>query len=133
VRATDQHAPSQSDLPTSGPPFEWPQLPSPIVPTPSVDTPPLTRSAPPPSYLLTFLPSYLLTFLTSYLLTFLPSYRYVLEHDPECLPAFAKLDPSQQRPIKFTQAKLNFNHGWLVQAEAPPGALFCSFKKHATP
>jgi len=54
---------------------------------------------------------------------------YVLEHDPECLPAFAKLDPSQQRPIKFTQAKLNFNHGWLVQAEAPPGALFCSFKK----
>ena len=30
--------------------------------------------------------------------------------------------------IRFTQAKLGFNHGWLVQAEAPPGALFGSFK-----
>jgi hypothetical protein len=23
---------------------------------------------------------------------------------------------------------MGFNHGWLVQAEAPPGALFANFK-----
>ena len=53
---------------------------------------------------------------------------YVLEHDADALPCYAALVPHQQRPIKFTQAKLGFNHGWLVQAEAPPGALFNSFK-----
>ena len=29
----------------------------------------------------------------------------------------------------FAQAKLGFNHGWLIQAEAPPGAVFSTFKK----
>ena len=41
---------------------------------------------------------------------------YVLEHDPSCLPSFATLPPEQQRAIRFTQAELGFNHGWLVQA-----------------
>jgi hypothetical protein len=27
------------------------------------------------------------------------------------------------------QVKISFNHGWLVQAEAPPGPLFSSFKR----
>ena len=31
--------------------------------------------------------------------------------------------------MRFTQADLGFNHGWLVQAEAPPGALFAQFKR----
>ena len=44
------------------------------------------------------------------------------------LPCFDALPAELQRPIRFTQAKLGFNHGWLVQAEAPPGALFNSFK-----
>ena len=53
---------------------------------------------------------------------------YVLEHDPTCLPCFATLPEALQRPIRFTQSKLGFNHGWLVQAEAPPGLLFNNFK-----
>jgi len=53
---------------------------------------------------------------------------YVLQHDAESLPCFANLPEELKRPIRFTQAKLGFNHGWLVQAEAPPGALFGSFK-----
>ena len=40
-----------------------------------------------------------------------------------------RLDEPEQRAIRFTQSKMGFNHGWLVQAEAPPGALFSSFKK----
>ena len=53
---------------------------------------------------------------------------YLLEHDSSALPSFVSLSAAQKRPIKFCQAKLGFNHGWLVQAEAPPGALFNSFK-----
>jgi len=33
-----------------------------------------------------------------------------------------------QRAVRFTQSKIAFNHGWLVQAEAPPGTLFRQFK-----
>lgn len=29
----------------------------------------------------------------------------------------------------FTQNKMGFNNGWLVQGEAPPGALFSKFKR----
>ena len=54
---------------------------------------------------------------------------YVLHHDAEALPSFASLTRDQKKPVEFTQAKLGFNHGWLVQAEAPPGALFSSFKR----
>ena len=40
---------------------------------------------------------------------------YVLEHYGEHLPSFAALPPEQQRAVAFTQAKMGFNHGWLVQ------------------
>jgi hypothetical protein len=54
---------------------------------------------------------------------------YVLEHCPNVLPSFAGLSKAQQDSIKFTHCKLDYNMGWLVQAEAPPGALFKSFRK----
>ena len=53
---------------------------------------------------------------------------YVLEYDVEAFPSFDMLPEAHQNSIRFTQAKLGFNHGWLVQAEAPPGALFSQFK-----
>jgi len=49
---------------------------------------------------------------------------YVLTHDVGALPCIAALPAEQQQPVRFTQAKMGFNHGWLVQAEAPPGPLF---------
>lgn len=52
----------------------------------------------------------------------------VLLHDPAALPCYASMPPAQQASVRFTQADLGFNHGWLVQAEAPPGALFGQFK-----
>ena len=54
---------------------------------------------------------------------------YVLEHYPTVLPSFAALNDVQKRAVLFTQSKMSFNHGWLVQAEAPPHALFYKFKK----
>ena len=54
---------------------------------------------------------------------------YVLETFGKELPSFSDLPPHQQRTICFTQAKIGFNHGWLVQAEAPPHALFSKFKE----
>jgi len=57
---------------------------------------------------------------------------YMLEHYSDCLPSFVGLSPSLQRTIKFTQVSINFNHGWLVQAEAAPGPLFSSFKRAIT-
>eukprot|EP00316_Scyphosphaera_apsteinii_P020115 CAMPEP_0119311246 /NCGR_PEP_ID=MMETSP1333-20130426/21991_1 /TAXON_ID=418940 /ORGANISM="Scyphosphaera apsteinii, Strain RCC1455" /LENGTH=638 /DNA_ID=CAMNT_0007315581 /DNA_START=165 /DNA_END=2081 /DNA_ORIENTATION=+ len=53
---------------------------------------------------------------------------YVLDRFPQCLPAFYGLPREEQLSVAFTQAKMNFNHGWLVQAEAPPDALFSKFK-----
>lgn len=35
---------------------------------------------------------------------------------------------SRATQVKFTQSDLGFNHGWLVQAEGPPGAIFSRFK-----
>merc|ERR1719335_909034 len=34
-----------------------------------------------------------------------------------------------QHTIRFTQSKMSFNHGWLVQGEAPPAPLFAKFKE----
>jgi len=49
---------------------------------------------------------------------------YVLERFPSSLPSFAGLSLEQQRSIRFTHSRMDYNMGWLVQAEAPPGALF---------
>jgi len=54
---------------------------------------------------------------------------YVMKYDPESLPSYSTLTEEQRRAVCFTQADLGFNHGWLVQAEAPPGMLFHTFKK----
>jgi len=53
---------------------------------------------------------------------------YVLERHPQALPSYAGLPPAQQASVKFTQCNMEYNMGWLVQAEAPPGALFRKFK-----
>mmetsp|Transcript_57230 Transcript_57230/g.134227 ORF Transcript_57230/g.134227 Transcript_57230/m.134227 type:complete len:868 (-) Transcript_57230:156-2759(-) len=53
---------------------------------------------------------------------------YVMEFYPEMLPSYKGLSPEEQFAIQFTQAKISFNHGWFVQAEAPPGALFTKFR-----
>ena len=54
---------------------------------------------------------------------------YVLECDAAALPSYAALGEAQRKAVRFTQAELGFNHGWLVQAEAPPGMLFAQLKK----
>jgi len=53
---------------------------------------------------------------------------YLLEFLPHCLPSYHGLPPTQQESVKFTQCKMEYNMGWLVQGEAPPGALFRKFK-----
>jgi len=53
---------------------------------------------------------------------------YVLEHFPELMPSYQGLPASEQRSVLFTQGKMQFNHGWFVQAEAPPGAMLSGFK-----
>jgi len=57
---------------------------------------------------------------------------YVLEFYPSLLPSFAGLPQEQRETIKFTQSKMEYNMGWLVQAEAPPGALFRKFRRVVT-
>jgi len=53
---------------------------------------------------------------------------YLMDHYPNLLPSFNELDREEKRSIQFTQCDLCFNFGWLVQAEAPPGATFSLFK-----
>jgi hypothetical protein len=53
---------------------------------------------------------------------------YVMDHFPHLLPSFSSLEPEERLSIKFTQCQLQFNHGWFVQAEAPPGAIFTQFR-----
>jgi len=53
---------------------------------------------------------------------------YILENYPHALPSFAGLPCEQRESVKFTQAKMEYNMGWLVQAEAPPGPLFKKFR-----
>ena len=51
---------------------------------------------------------------------------YVLDHWPWCLPSFAALPPAQQKSVAFTQSKMGFNHGWLVQARRrSPSPTLC--------
>jgi len=54
---------------------------------------------------------------------------YVMEHFPDMLPSFRELESSEKLSVKFTQCNLCFNHGWFVQAEAPPGAIFTKFRE----
>mmetsp|Transcript_579 Transcript_579/g.1955 ORF Transcript_579/g.1955 Transcript_579/m.1955 type:complete len:626 (-) Transcript_579:317-2194(-) len=54
---------------------------------------------------------------------------YVLQHFPCAMPSYDGLSYEQKRAVMFTTSEMNFNHGWLVQAEAPPQALFANFKK----
>lgn len=53
---------------------------------------------------------------------------YVLSHYSDLLPSFVQLTSADQLTVKFTQSRMQFNHGWLVQGEAPPSALFAKFK-----
>mmetsp|Transcript_93313 Transcript_93313/g.194722 ORF Transcript_93313/g.194722 Transcript_93313/m.194722 type:complete len:1242 (+) Transcript_93313:93-3818(+) len=57
---------------------------------------------------------------------------YVLEYAPDALPSYAGLPAAQRDSVKFTQCNMEYNMGWLVQAEAPPGALFRKFKSIIT-
>lgn len=54
---------------------------------------------------------------------------YLMDHYPDLLPSFKELDPAERQSVQFTQCNLCFNHGWLVQAEAPPGAIFTKFRE----
>jgi len=53
----------------------------------------------------------------------------LMDHYPQLLPSFRELDPEEKRAVHFTQCNLCFNHGWFVQAEAPPGAVFTKFRE----
>ncbi len=53
---------------------------------------------------------------------------YILERYPSCFPSYQQLLPQSQRAIRFVHARTELNPGWLVQAEAPPAALFSRFK-----
>jgi len=57
---------------------------------------------------------------------------YILVYHPDLLPSYAGLPKAQQDSVRFTHCKMEYNMGWLVQAEAPPGALFHTFRAVAT-
>mmetsp|Transcript_10406 Transcript_10406/g.32905 ORF Transcript_10406/g.32905 Transcript_10406/m.32905 type:complete len:862 (+) Transcript_10406:290-2875(+) len=54
---------------------------------------------------------------------------YIMDQFPEILPSFWGLDPVERQSVRNTQCNLCFNHGWFVQAEAPPGAIFTKFRQ----
>jgi len=54
---------------------------------------------------------------------------YIMDFFPNLLPSFRDLSPEERRSVQFTQCSLCFNHGWLVQAEAPPGAIFTRMRE----
>jgi hypothetical protein len=54
---------------------------------------------------------------------------YIMDYYPDLLPSFKGLDDGEKESVKFTQCEICFNHGWLVQAEAPPGAIFTRLKQ----
>jgi len=53
---------------------------------------------------------------------------YIMEYFPSLLPSYRGLSSEGQKAVLFTQGKMQFNHGWFVQAEAPPGAMLSGFK-----
>jgi hypothetical protein len=54
---------------------------------------------------------------------------YIMDHHPEALPSFVGIPVVDKKAVQFTQCNLCFNHGWLVQAEGPPGAVFTTFRE----
>lgn len=40
---------------------------------------------------------------------------YILDHHADALPSYAGLPKKQQESIRFTQCKMEYNMGWLVQ------------------
>uniref|UniRef100_A0A7S2MS25 Uncharacterized protein n=1 Tax=Zooxanthella nutricula TaxID=1333877 RepID=A0A7S2MS25_9DINO len=54
---------------------------------------------------------------------------YVLDHFGQLLPSFHCLSEDSKRCIRFSQSKMQFNHGWFVQAEAPPGLMLQPLKQ----
>ena len=54
---------------------------------------------------------------------------YMLEHHSSTVPTYHGLPEASKKSVLFTQSKLNFNHGWFVQAEAPPGMMLSTFKE----
>lgn len=57
---------------------------------------------------------------------------YILAHQPSKLPSFVGLPTAQKDSIRFALGKMEYNMGWLVQGEAPPGALFTKFREVVT-
>merc|ERR1711959_315714 len=51
-----------------------------------------------------------------------------MESHPWLMQSYSGMDEKSQETVKFTQAKMEYNQGWLVQGEAPPGALFKTFR-----
>jgi len=49
---------------------------------------------------------------------------YVMDLFPSLLPSFRDLSPDDKESVEFMHSNIGFNHGWFVQAEAPPGAVF---------
>jgi len=54
---------------------------------------------------------------------------YLMDFYPKLLPSFNDLPEEEKLSLKFTQCNLQFNHGWFVQAEGPPGAIFTKFRE----
>merc|ERR1719181_570618 len=54
---------------------------------------------------------------------------YLMDHYPKLIPSFDGLSKDEKRSVNFTQCQLQFNQGWFVQGEAPPGAIFRKFKE----
>ena len=54
---------------------------------------------------------------------------YALDHFGDALPSYRALDTKMRRTLRVVQSKMRFNFGWLIQAEAPPGALFSCFAR----
>jgi len=57
---------------------------------------------------------------------------YIIEFYPHLIPSYNILSPEMQGVILFSTSKMQFNHGWFVQAEAPPGPMLGALKAMLT-
>ncbi|CAK0896791.1 unnamed protein product, partial [Prorocentrum cordatum] len=53
---------------------------------------------------------------------------YLLTHAPQALPSYRGMSERSRELVRFTQGQLQYNMGWFVQAEAPPGILLRQVK-----